>query len=170
MDFESCREEEEEAGRAAAWHWVWRHICRERPDTGKRLNLLVSSTVLFSRGEPTLWVFTSKSGEVMRRMSDKLKPHIVRDQLAALSHAEPSNRRRYAGVLRSTYPDGAPGQTKARVLDGAGLTDVTAKASASCVAVQQYVHARAGGGSRFRCEAVRTAGKSAQMRYRVFKL
>ena len=43
MDFESCREEEEEAGRAAAWHWVWRHICRERPDTGKRLNLLVSA-------------------------------------------------------------------------------------------------------------------------------
>ena len=120
MDFESCREEEE-AGRAAAWHWIWRHICRERPDTGKRLNLLVSSTVLFSRGEPTLWVFTSKSGEVMRRMSDKLKPHIVRDQLAALSHAEPSNRRRYAGVLRSTYPEGiSPPRCRLRAPAGPG--------------------------------------------------
>ena len=121
MDFESCREEEEEAGRAAAWHWIWRHICRERPDTGKRLNLLVSSTVLFSRGEPTLWVFTSKSGEVMRRMSDKLKPHIVRDQLAALSHAEPSNRRRYAGVQRSTYPEGiSPPRCRLRAPAGPG--------------------------------------------------
>ena len=54
------------AGTPRGWAWVFEQAWRPHPDTQERLRMHVPDTVLFNEGEPFLWVFTSKEGQLKR--------------------------------------------------------------------------------------------------------
>ena len=52
-----------------SWAWLFEHAWRPNPETKQRLRLNVPDTVLFSEAEPTLWLFTTKEGELKRKIA-----------------------------------------------------------------------------------------------------
>ena len=92
---------EEEQG----WPWVWELIGRPRPETRQRLRIRVADTVMFREGYPRTWVFTSKTGDVLRKAPDKLKNELIKEHLLRTA-VEHNNR--VAAVERRGRPSSPP--------------------------------------------------------------
>ena len=92
---------EEEQG----WPWVWELIGRPRPETHQRLRIRVADTVVFRDGYPRTWVFTSKTGDVLRKAPDKLKNELIKEHLLRTA-VEHNNR--VAAVERRGRPSSPP--------------------------------------------------------------
>ena len=92
---------EEEQG----WPWVWELIGRPRPETHQRLRIRVADTVVFREGYPRTWVFTSKTGDVLRKAPDKLKNELIKEHLLRTA-VEHNNR--VAAVERRGRPSSPP--------------------------------------------------------------
>ena len=146
---------EEEQG----WPWVWELIGRPRPETHQRLRIRVADTVVFREGYPRTWVFTSKTGDVLRKAPDKLKNELIKEHLlrTAVEHnnrvaaverrgrpSSPPRRKGPGGRARMLSEDEVSGLLKAE--GGGGLLD-------GMLALQQHVPSRVGSNTRLRVEA-----------------
>ena len=141
---------EEEQG----WPWVWELIGRPRPETHQRLRIRVADTVVFREGYPRTWVFTSKTGDVLRKAPDKLKNELIKEHLlrTAVEHnnrvaaverrgrpSSPPRRKGPGGRARMLSEDEVTGLLKAE--GGGGLLD-------GMLALQQHVPSRVGSRSK----------------------
>jgi hypothetical protein len=155
------------------WVWLFEHAWQPHPDTKERLRLHVPDTVIYRDGEPVLWVFTTKEGELKRKGSDKLKTLLVRDQLLQRASERAfgsGGDTRYIAVARSGHMKSQASDVTTAVLEAGAVHEMTKQAMpASLLSLQQFVPARAGSGSRFRCEATRDP-KTMVLRFRIDKL
>ena len=159
-----------------SWFWAMDKLHQKRPGvpgTVSRLVLPVADTVLYRDNEPWAWIFTSKDGEVLRRHSKRCRTELVVEGVMKRSledAAAAGSRLPHAAVIRrgtSTSNDIKASlvteeDLTAMVGDGGGLTS-------NLLALQACVHARAGSGTRFRCDANREVD-GLVMRFTVQKL
>ena len=152
------------AGDKKPWAWSMRQLARKRPDTGARLRIAVAQTVLLESGEPVLWIFTAKTGEVMRKNTDKLRADLVRDTLCGRKLEEESAK----PVARELPPDAETryvasvrrGHKGACDLKASMLTEVelarilSGEEKNTVVGLQSYIAGVTHSGTRYRCEAV----------------
>ena len=162
-----------EAPEQRSWAWLFEHAWQPHPDTNERLRLHVPDTVIYRDGQPVLWVFTTKEGELKRKGSDKLKTPLVRDQLLQRASECASGSgvdTRYIAVARSGHLKSLASDVTSAVLDAGAVHEMTKQGMpGSLLSLQQFVPARAGSGSRFRCEATRDP-KTTLLRFRCDKL
>ena len=162
-----------EAPEQRSWAWLFEHAWQPHPDTNERLRLHVPDTVMYRDGQPVLWVFTTKEGELKRKGSDKLKTPLVRDQLLQRASECASGSgvgTRYIAVARSGHLKSLASDVTSAVLDAGAVHEMAKQAMPdSLLSLQQFVPARAGTNSRFRCEATRDP-KTTLLRFRCDKL
>ena len=161
-----------------SWAWLFEHAWRPNPETKQRLRLNVPDTVLFSEAEPTLWLFTTKEGELKRKSSDKLKMTLIRDQLLLrasemVARSENIGRPRqpsheYVAVVRYGSARTLASEMHAIVLDEVTVDKMAKDRPGGILSLQLFVPTRAESGSRFRCEAIRDAHN--KLRFRCEKL
>ena len=156
-----------------SWFWAFNALSRPKPG-GVRLPLDIPDTVLFVENEAVGWLFTSKDGFVLRRHTKRLRVDSIVDSLlaaaaqqAAAANARPSHR--YGVAIRNGGESSADVKalllTESEVLtklQGGGLTG-------GLLALQTAVASRAGGGTRYRCEATSTKD-GIGLRFQVTKL
>ena len=142
-----------EAPEQRSWAWLFEHAWQPHPDTNERLRLHVPDTVMYRDGQPVLWVFTTKEGELKRKGSDKLKTPLVRDQLLQRASECASGSgigTRYIAVARSGHLKSLASDVTSAVLDAGALHEMAKQVMPdSLLSLQQFVPARAGTNSRF---------------------
>ncbi|KAL1508004.1 hypothetical protein AB1Y20_007602 [Prymnesium parvum] len=157
-----------------SWVWSIRQLARKRPDTGTRLSVSMAQTVLFTGGEPVLWVFTSKTGEVLRKNHDKLRVSTVRDALCGRAIEDENSillgsELDYIATVRRGPSKAA--SLKALVLVERDLVQLLSfEQRRSIVALQEYVKGSGHGGTRYRCQAALERAELRRLSFQVVKL
>ena len=156
-----------------SWFWAFDALGRAKAG-GARLPLNIPDTVLFTENEAVGWLFTSKEGFVMRRHTKRLRLDTIIDsvlssasQQSAAANARPSHS--YAVAVRNGGESSS--DVKAQLLTHSEvLTKVQGGAlTGGLLALQVAVPSRAGGGTRYRCEAT-SAKDGIGLRFLVTKL
>ena len=125
------------------FHALWKHHASER------CRVCIPDTLLVNEGTPVRWLFTSRTGEVVRKRAVDIKS--VRERFVKIGLLDPKNERRYAAVCRRKTDSGSQPQ----LLDAADLGPFMARemaADPNLIALQSYVHAKGGTGVLYRNE------------------
>ena len=126
--------------RPSGWvfHNLWKHHASDR------CKVCIPDTILISEGAPVRWLFTSRTGEVVRKRAIDIKT--VRERFVKIGLIDGKNERRYTAVCRRNMNvDGKPPQ----LLDTAALAPFMAREMASdptLIGIQSYIHAKGGTG------------------------
>ncbi|KAL3912027.1 MAG: hypothetical protein SGPRY_008478 [Prymnesium sp.] len=135
------------------WAWAFRQLARRRADVNTHLSARVVETVLFDGGEPSLWIFTSRDGEVLRRNADKLRLELVSERFCG--SGPPTSRSSpyepYATAVRRGVATGS--RLHALILTESESYRMlrAPDEKSSVVAMQAFVQGASRSGSRFRC-------------------
>ena len=125
------------------YHALWKHHASER------CRVCIPDTLLISEGTPVRWLFTSRTGEVVRKRAIDIKS--VRERFVKIGLLDSKNERRYTAMCRRKTDS----STKPQLLDAAELGPFMAREMASdpnLIAIQSYVHAKGGVGVVYRNE------------------
>ena len=108
-------------------------------DGTERCRLLIPDTILVEHGSFSRWLFTSKTGEVVKKRS--MDVSLIADRLAKVSLDDLHNTRRFVAVSRAE--DGS-----VEFIEERDLLSYLGKASGA--AVQAFVHAKGGNDTVYR--------------------
>ena len=128
--------------------WAMANLASSSSGGGKenaRLALGIPDTVLFADGSAQAWLFTSRSGEVVRKRA--LQAGAVRDRFLRLALTNPNNPQQRVAILR--FQDGS-----AQLLGEQGFKDAMTKfplaPEKGVVALQCYIQSKGAAGTVFR--------------------
>ena len=148
-----------------------KQLCRQRPGLGTRLRIRMAETIIFEMGEPTVWIFTSKkTGEVMRRRSEKLRLDLLRERLVgrqpldpdqppplrSVGSSEVEESDRYVVAIRRGH--GEQSSLKASIGTTPELNRALGDEKGQLAALQEYIGDSTNSGTRYRVELTRDEG------------